>query len=282
MRRPIRHIDPNTINYLIFSEKTNATRGISLEEPFIMEGMLLGLCLKGTATIKINFREFTIHPGYVLAILPTQIVRLIEKSEDFFIESLYISFDFIINMPLPQHFDVSLHFKDYPCLPVADTMMQNLLEYFSFIVKQYSRADIAYRDTVVKGLLYSLLTEFIAIYRTNETDKKHIPSTRKEELTEKFLTLLMTHFKEERSVEFYADKLFITRKHLSKTVKDITGRSVMDWIHIVLIANAKMQLRNSKKTVSEISEELNISNLSFFCRLFKDQTGVSPLEYRNI
>lgn len=281
LNRIVSHTDPNTINYLIFSQNAGTPVKLSLDEPFIMEGMLLGLCIKGTAKIKVNFKEYILEPGHVAALLPGQIVRILDRSIDFLIESLYISFDFILNLPLPNHFDNALNIKGCPFLPVSEETMKNFLEYFAFIVKQYNRSEPAHRDMVMKGLLHSLITEFIHIYKSSEMDRKRVTTSRQEELTDNFLKLLMTHYKEERTVSFYAGELCITPKHLSKTVKDVTGRSIMDWIHIVLITSAKAQLRNTKKTVSEISEELKISNLSFFCRLFKEHTGLSPLEYRN-
>jgi len=273
--------DPSTINYVIFPEWIGKSQDISFDGPIIMEGMLLGLCIKGTAKLKINFREYTCEPGYVIALMPGQIIRLLDKSVDFLFESLYISFDFIVNLPLPNHFDSFFNIKDYPCLPVSENTMQYLLEYFAFIVKQYHRSKPPHRETIMKGLLFSLITEFIHIYKSNETNKKKIVSSRKETITENFIKLLMNNYKDERIVSFYASQLYITPKHLSKTIKEVTGRGVMDWIHLVLIINAKTLLKNTNKTVSEISEDLKISNVSFFCRLFKEQTGMSPLEYRN-
>lgn len=277
----IRRRDPNTINYSIFSENARLPIDMLFKEAFIVEGLVLGLCIKGSAKIKISFNEYELKPNTVFVLIPSQVVHLLENSEDFLIESLYISFDFMIGLPLEQDFGSAFNIKKRPCINVSHEVMQNLLEYFTFIVKQYNRAEQPYRDMIIKGLVLSLMAEFTAIYKNNKTDRS-IVTTRQEELTSDFLKLLMKHHKEDRSVSFYADKLFVTRKHLSATVKQVTGRTVLEWIHTVFITTAKVLLKNSHKTIAEIAEELNFSSLSFFCRLFKTHAGMSPMEYRKL
>ena len=91
----------------------------------------------------------------------------------------------------------------------------------------------------------------------------------------------MMHYKQDRSVSFYADKLCLTSKYLSTVIKEVTGRSVLAWINETVIAEAKILLKTSEMTVMQISEELNFPNPSFFGRFFKQYTGVTPLKYRN-
>ena len=277
----IRRRDPNTINYSIFSENARLPIDMLFKEPFIVEGLVLGLCIKGSAKIKISFNEYELKPNTVFVLIPSQVVHLLENSEDFLIESLYISFDFMIGLPLEQDFGSAFNIKKRPCINVSHETMQSLLEYFTFIVKQYNRAEQPYRDMIIKGLVLSLMAEFTAIYKNNKTDR-NITTTRQEELTYDFLKLLMKHHKDDRSVSFYADRLFVTRKHLSATVKQVTGRTVLEWVHTVFITTAKVLLKNSHKTIAEIAEELNFSSSSFFCRLFKTHAGMSPMEYRKL
>jgi len=124
--------------------------------------------------------------------------------------------------------------------------------------------------------------ELHAIYKINNENEVYNISSRQEEIVNKFFKLLVKNYNTERSVAFYADKLCITPKYLSTTIKQATGRSVLSWIHEIFIINSKALLKSTNKTVSEISEELNMSNDSFFCRTFKKHTGMSPLEYRKL
>lgn len=79
-----------------------------------------------------------------------------------------------------------------------------------------------------------------------------------------------------------ADRLFLPPRYLSDILKQETGKTAMELIHIFLISEAKNHLRLNEKTVSEIAYELGFENVSYFTRLFKKQTGVKPLEFKKM
>lgn len=99
-------------------------------------------------------------------------------------------------------------------------------------------------------------------------------------LVEKFLNLVRLHFKDERSLEFYANKLFLTPKHLSKVVKENSGKTAGDWIDSYVILEAKALLKTTDMTVQQISDRLNFPSQSFFGKYFKRLEGISPSEYK--
>lgn len=100
-------------------------------------------------------------------------------------------------------------------------------------------------------------------------------------LTEKFLSLVQQHFKKERFLDYYADKLEVTTKHLSRTVKDVTGSTAVDWIDRFVILEAKVLLKSTTLSVQQIADELNFNSQSFFGKYFKKHTGSSPKDFRN-
>lgn len=100
-------------------------------------------------------------------------------------------------------------------------------------------------------------------------------------LTEKFLSLVQQHFKKERFLEFYADKMEMSAKHLSRSVKAATGFTAVEWIDRFVILEAKVLLKSTTMSVQQISDELNFASQSFFGRYFKKHTGHSPKEFRN-
>lgn len=100
-------------------------------------------------------------------------------------------------------------------------------------------------------------------------------------LTEKFLSLVQQHFKKERFLDFYASQLEVTPKHLSRTVKDVTGFSAVEWIDRFVILEAKVLLKSSTMSIQQISDELNFTSQSFFGKYFKKHLGKSPKDFRN-
>lgn len=80
---------------------------------------------------------------------------------------------------------------------------------------------------------------------------------------------------------FYADQLHITPKYLSSVIKEVSGRSAVEWIDRYVILEAKALLRYSGLSIQEIAYELNFSTQSFFGKYFKHHTGMSPSEYKS-
>lgn len=100
-------------------------------------------------------------------------------------------------------------------------------------------------------------------------------------ITEKFLSLVQQHFKKERFLDFYAGKLEVSTKHLSRTVKEATGFSAVDWIDRFVILEAKVLLKATTMSIQQIADELNFTSQSFFGKYFKKHTGYSPKDFRN-
>jgi AraC-like DNA-binding protein len=100
-------------------------------------------------------------------------------------------------------------------------------------------------------------------------------------IPDRFISLVQQHFKEERFLDFYAKKLEITSKHLSRTMKALTGCSAVEWIERYVILEAKVLLKSTNLSIQQISDELNFPSQSFFGKYFKKKMGMSPKEFRN-
>lgn len=100
-------------------------------------------------------------------------------------------------------------------------------------------------------------------------------------LPDKFLSLVQQHFKKERFLEFYAKKLNITTKHLSRTIKQITGFTAVEWIERYVVLEAKVLLKATNLNIQQIAEELNFPTQSLFGKYFKKNVGMTPKEFRN-
>ena len=96
----------------------------------------------------------------------------------------------------------------------------------------------------------------------------------------KFLTLLKQYHQEERTVNFYADKMCISPKHLSSVIKQMSHKTAHEIIADFVTMTAKRLLKTTTMSIQEISDELNFANQSFFGKFFKQNTGQSPSAYR--
>lgn len=100
-------------------------------------------------------------------------------------------------------------------------------------------------------------------------------------VSQQFLKLVQANFKSERFLEFYATHLGLSRKHLSRTVKEQTGYTAVEWIERFVLLEAKVMLKSSTLTIQQIAEELHFPSQSLFGKYFKKGVGMTPKEYRN-
>ena len=82
------------------------------------------------------------------------------------------------------------------------------------------------------------------------------------------------------SVKAMAQKLNTSSRYLSDLLRQETGKTAMELIHIFLIGEAKNMLQASQNTVSETAYSLGFENPPYFTRLFKKEVGLTPVAYR--
>jgi AraC-like DNA-binding protein len=84
------------------------------------------------------------------------------------------------------------------------------------------------------------------------------------------------------TVKFLADALNLSSSYLGDLLKKETGLNAQEHIHHAIIDQAKNILMNSNKSVSEIAYDLGFEYPQYFSRLFKQKTGITPGEFRNL
>jgi len=281
------HIDPYAIKNFIISDKAVALPPMTTDYPFVIDGVVFAICISGSARIKVNFKEYTIEKNSIITIMPTFVIEYLWRSEDLMVEFLIFSVDFLPDVPSSANLDISRSIIQCPCLSISDEEAKTYLEFHSFILKQHKRKEHPFRVSMTKALLFSLLVEVGSFYYDWQPDKeKDIDNgnsgttSHQEVLVSGFFKLLLLHHKNEKSLQFYADKMCLTPKYLSTLVKERTGRTAFAWINEAMIASAKYRLKTTSDTILQISDELNFPNPSFFGRFFKKHTGLTPVQYR--
>jgi AraC family transcriptional activator of pobA len=82
------------------------------------------------------------------------------------------------------------------------------------------------------------------------------------------------------TVAMLAEKLRMSPRYLSDLLRQETGKTAMELIHIFLVSEAKNLLRSEDHTVAEIAYMLGFENPPYFSRLFKKETGISPNQFK--
>jgi len=277
-RKELENIDTYTIeDDVILLDKPVITS--TLQYPFKIDVTAIIISIKGTTEGKFNLKPYTTKGKCFVIILPGQILEYKSVSEDF--EGLFVvmskKFTESLMPNAHERLPLLVSVTDNPVIPLDKEGMAGILNYFNMLKKLILIEDHPYRIEVARYLTLSFL--YGAGYSYHKfVDKRK--KTHNEMLIEKFLHLEETHYKKERGLEYYAGKLCITSKHLSRVLRESGNKSPNDLINDRVILEAKALIKSTNMTILQISDELNFSTQSFFGKYFKRITGLSPKEYK--
>lgn len=142
----------------------------------------------------------------------------------------------------------------------------------------YLHSDNTYKQQVLR-MLYAIFLLDLQNAQDRIIVQRHVPQ-RIEEIFIGFNRLLPLHFVEHHDIGFYADRLHITSDYLSRVVKRVTGRTVIDYINQMLLMEASFLLRTSKLSIAQIGQRLNFADAPSFTKFFSRLKGMTPKEYR--
>ena len=132
-------------------------------------------------------------------------------------------------------------------------------------------------DENVRMQVESLL-HFVRLQQAENTATK--PANHQEETLRRFISLVSRHASSERAIPFYADRLCIAPHYLSTLIKQLSGKTVMQWVNQTVVKEIKVWLAYSDETAAQIADRLNFPHPSSLTKFFKRETGLTPTEYR--
>ncbi len=238
------------------------------------------LCTGGRKELQINFADYTLTPGSLAFIYPNSMWRPLATSSDF--EAHYFSIqgtsakEWNAFIDLDTVFSLSSYIAKHPHTQLSLDETLVMTQYLNLLKSRYEANAQA---IIIRFILSAFTLELNRIFTAREkSDRSKI--SRQEDILWKFLTLLKQYHKEERTVNFYADKMCISPKHLSSVIKQMSHKTAHEIIADFVTMTAKRLLKTTTMSIQEISDELNFANQSFFGKFFKQNTGQSPSAYR--
>lgn len=143
------------------------------------------------------------------------------------------------------------------------------------IFKEYPTRDFARAHILrnLSGLLTGLVSRALIAATPHQTRPAH-------QLHLRFETLIDAHYHQHLRVADYAALLAVTPTHLSRIMRQATGRSASAVIEERVIREARRNLAYSNLLISEIAYQLGFADPAYFSRVFTRATGISPREFR--
>ncbi|MBR4793047.1 MAG: AraC family transcriptional regulator [Bacteroidaceae bacterium] len=254
-----------------------------LKYPFRIDCYVAAYCVEGSVDCSVNLTDYHLTAGTLLLFTPGNIVKITED-RDLHLTLICASTSFITGIGInPSKFLVeAMDVLSDPCIHLSPDETAMLHKYVNLAL-DITKTNPQFLKESIGGLVSSVFYQFagfLADSKRRQDMETPVRTTRQRQMLEQFIKLAINDHAREHLVGYYADKMCVTPKYLSKIVKETSGRSVPDWLSELLILDAKNMLRHSDMTIKEISAQLNFPSQSFFFRFFKNHTGQTPTQYR--
>lgn len=275
--------DRDTAIYSSFKSGDKGKEDWHCGHPMPVEGCLVMLCYSGRAEFSINSRNFAMTPGCMAFVCFDMVTVPSSASEDFKAHYLSIGFDatqdiffritsnrfwdFIYKSPVftlpPELLDTALHWfaltgwLSSTCSSVIkEKTLLNESENFMLVMVEQAEARLGtLGENPAKNRAWTIINDFVG--------------------------LLDRHYAAHHDVAFYADRLNVTPNYLNIITKRNIGTTAKEQINIQIGLVARMLLDTTDLSVKQIAERLHYEDPSYLCRIFRKQTGMSPIQYRN-
>ncbi len=224
----------------------------------------------------IDFRRYAVLPGRIFMVRPGQVhQRELQQEEGTLV---VFSEDFLQTTGIAAH-DILVLFGavyQHPFLDLSEQPRQNFEQLTQLMVRelQEPKPSMAVLSRYLFILLHHLLRE-------SHSQIARLTPARYSKMLFELSHLIDKHYKEHRSIVFYAEALGMTAKHLNTICRQSLGTTVADMQHARLLLESKRLLYFSSLSVKEIGYTLGFEDDSYFVRFFKRMAGITPAQLRS-
>ncbi|MFI3262966.1 MAG: AraC family transcriptional regulator [Rikenellaceae bacterium] len=237
------------------------------------------VCTNGNCDTMINAKSYHLKKWDLAVLSPYSIVQVIHLSEDFDCVMVGADINFLSRVQIQNKGDLFININTHPTISLDKEEVDELLNYKEILLKEEANETQPFYSEVHDLLLKIMLLKICSIYSSREPNTE-IQQSRNNQIFNTFVFDLIQHNRKERKLEFYAQKQFITPSHLSRCVKQVSGKNASTMLINCVINNIKYRLHDNSKSIAEISEEFNFSSNSSFAQYFRKYTSITPKEYK--
>ncbi len=241
-------------------------------------------CQSGEMVIDIDLNEFRLTDGHVAFILPGSFVRMKHVAKG----TKYVFMAFVSDfVKLAGNVKMAIEFgriiKEQPVHHLTHNALEESLNIYLSLKKKLIQKDYHFKESVAKAHLKIIQCNVFQTFaqKLKQKDEQH-PTSRKKELFIHFMATVKEHYINHRNITYYADLLCVSPKYLSSVVHAVSGKYATEWINQYVILEAKAMLKTEGTSIKDVSNKLHFANQSFFAKFFKQHTGYTPKEYKEL
>ncbi len=233
---------------------------------------------RGSTVMNVDFKTVALRAGHLLCILPGQVHSAVSARQSYAWiisvkrEWIHESYRFVLDTFAPNAGAV-----------VADkTMLPALYHSITLLNDMHVSGDhIRFLPQVLRGATDVCIGLCAGAYHGHGADND-LTLSRPVQLLHQFRQLLVRHYLTLKSPAAYADKLHISLSYLNEVVKQQTGFSVSHLIQAQIITESRRILYYTDISIKELATRMGYEDYSYFCRYFKNATGMTPAAARKL
>ncbi|MDE5880893.1 MAG: helix-turn-helix transcriptional regulator [Muribaculaceae bacterium] len=254
-----------------FMLRTRHNGETNFKHPHRDDYYMFGIILSGETTLSIDFKDITIYTHQAIVISPGQVHRPVgEFKADGFI--LAISPDSLSENDIALLEEYALTTAPFN---VDETDFSDILALYTVLNNR-----VVHTDGNTTDVEFAIASAIKGLFLQNLPIKEATTPNRYKRLVIKLNRLLKDNFINEKRPSAYAHMLNVSGVYLNEAVKNVTGMSVSNYIATFTMLAAKRNLVYTDDSAQEIAYKLGFEDYSYFSRLFRKQSGMSPREFR--
>ena len=253
----------------------------AMNAPELSDTCMHLLCTAGEGSFVFNERCYHVGKNDLVVIPMPARVSNIAAHADMQVEWFAADYKFLQNLLPSNNYSIggSISLNQDPVIKLTDEQAALLLTDFHRLRDRMGDRQLLFYRELMGSLCLTMMYDIFEPHAQRDATDTH--SDRTAYIVKQLMALLATGIsRTERDVSYYAERLNVSPKYLSATVKRVTGHSVTSYIDRHTIPILKDYLGDERLSLTQIAELMNFASLSYFSRYCTKHLGQSPSEYR--
>lgn len=240
------------------------------------------ICINGEGSFVYNESCFHINKNDLIVISRPDEVKNIAVTNDFRIECFAANAHFLRNSLPPNNYSIrgSMSLYQDPIIPLSAENAEKFLADIHHLRDRLGEKESLYYYEIMESMCLTMIYDifgFYAVYYRNREDVDHANY-----VVNEFLRMLSTGItRTQRDATYFAEQLHVSLKYLSRVVKRATGETITSYIDRATIPILRKYLDDERLSLTQISDIMNFTSLSYFSRYCSKHLGMTPSKYRS-
>ena len=239
------------------------------------------LCLAGEGSFVFNERCYHIVKNDLVVIPMPDCICNLAAHADLRVEWFAADYKFLQNLLPSNNYSIggSISLNQDPIIKLSDKQAKHILDDFHRLRERMEDDNQQFYFELMGSLCLTMMYDIFEAHAQREAIESHTDRTAY--IVKQLMAILSTGIsRTERDVSYYAERLNVSPKYLSATVKRVTGHSVTSYIDRYTIPILKSYLNDERLSLTQIAYRMNFNTLSYFSRYCTKHLGQSPSDYR--